>query len=118
MLTLLLLISIIQGWSSIRQGVARREASFSKLVSSVRRYFFHVYNRGPLNIPAFNKIFKTVAPLDVIIRFIFQLWYRLPNNICEQIKHVRFWLHLRAICRKWETVLCDFKEGDTQRPHV
>ena len=117
MLTFLLCISIIQGCSSIRQGVARREASFSRLVELVRNMFLHSKITGRRektqeNIPAFNKVLECFTPFDQMLRFVFQLWNRLPYDIREKIEQAGFRLYLGTIRREWKAMLSNFKEGD------
>ena len=82
MLTFLLFISTIHGCSSIRQGVARRGGSFSKLEC---RHNILVTGSGSspgtLNLPAFNEVLEIVAPFDIVLRFVFQFGNRLSDNV-------------------------------------
>lgn len=79
MLTFLFLISCTHGCSSIRQGVARRGGSFSKLV--IKLAFRKIKNEKTKYIPAFDEVFEVVRPANAILWLILQLGNRLADDI-------------------------------------
>lgn len=114
MLTFLFFMSCIHGCSSIRQGVARRGGSFSRLgdISKGER------NLVATDIPAFNKVLEVLRPANAILWLVLQLGYRLADNISEKIDQPSSRLHLSSIGREGESVLGDFQQGHAQRPDV
>lgn len=116
MLTRLPCISTIQGCSSIRQGVARREASFSSLQAFSQRSSSHAKKHQ--NVRAFNKILETFAPFDPMLRFVLQLRDWLSDDVREEVNQTRSRLHLRAIRGKGESMLGHFQQRHPQRPDV
>lgn len=115
MLTFLFFMSCIHGCSSIRQGVARRGGSFSRLKD---------VSEGKGNpvatddIPAFDKVLEVLGPLDAVLGLVLQLGYRLADNIGEKIDQPGSRLHLRPIGREGEPMLRNLQQGHTQRPDV
>lgn len=84
MLTFLVLMSSIQGCSSIRQGVARRGGSFSRLgrwLDDIR----YGRKRHRENIPAFNKVLEVVGPFNAVFGFVLQLGNRLADDISQEV---------------------------------
>jgi hypothetical protein len=77
MLTFFDFISTIQGCSSMRQGVARRGHSFSRLqeVSNVPSL------RMCQHVPAFDKILEVLSPFDTILGFILEFRDRLSDDV-------------------------------------
>jgi hypothetical protein len=71
-----------------------------------------------LYVPALNEVFKALVPFDAMIGFVLQFWYWLTNNVSEEIDQAGSRLHLSAISRKWEAVLSNLQESDTQRPYI
>jgi hypothetical protein len=112
-LTRLARISIIQGCSSIRQGEARREGSFSRLFP-----ISGVISMGKGHIPAFNEILEVVTPLNPRFGFIFQFRDLLPNDIGKEIDKSCTGLHLRAVGREGEPMLCHFEKCDAGTPNI
>lgn len=117
MLTFLPFMSTIQGCSSIRQGVALRGGSFSRL-KSVRLQLFNQGGGVAQYIPALNKVFETIRPADTVLRFILQLGNRLADDIGQKVDQTGARLHLGAVGREGEAMLCDFEQGYTERPNV
>ena len=115
MLTFFDFISTIHGCSSMRQGVARRGHSFSKL--------YIVSNQSPPKttsqyVPALNEVLEVLRPLDAVIRLILQLRNRLAYNIRQQVNQSCPRIHLRPIRRERETMLCHFQQRHPQTPHI
>ena len=117
MFTFLVFISTIQGCSSIRQGVARREGSFSRLDEGVRLAWI-LYCGKPWEVRrghslrALDKILETLTPFDAVFFFILQLRNRLPHDIGQEIYQTCSWLHFRPVRWEWEAVLRDFEKSD------
>ena len=108
-------MSTIQGCSSIRQGVALRGGSFSRL-KPVR---LQVFNQGDAQyIPALNKVFETIRPADTVLRLILQLGDRLADDIGQEVDQTGARLHLGTVGREGEAMLCDFEQSYTERPNV
>ncbi len=81
MSTRFVFISVIHGCSIIRHGVARRLGSFSRLRFEVSKCM--LVASGWSNLPALDKVLEHIAPLQLLILLILQLWNRLPHNVCE-----------------------------------
>ncbi len=71
-----------------------------------------------LHVPTFDEVFETLAPIDTLGWFIFELRYRLSDDVSEQVYQSSPWLHFRAVCREWEPMLSDFQQRDAERPDV
>lgn len=69
-------------------------------------------------IPALNKVFETIRPADTVLRFILQLGNRLADDIGQKVDQTGARLHLGAVGREGEAMLCDFEQGYTERPNV
>jgi hypothetical protein len=76
--TFLLFISTIHGCSSMRQGVALRGCSFSRLEYVVSLAINQSRYKA---LPALNEVFEILTPLDVIFWLIFQYWNWLSNDV-------------------------------------
>lgn len=80
--------------------------------------------RGCFYIPAFDKVFETLTPLDALallaLRWllVLQLGDRLPYYISKQIDESGSGLHLGAIGWEGKAVLGDFKKADTEGPDI
>ena len=117
MLTFLDLMSIIHGCSSIRQGVALRGGSFSRLRQSLATEFI-LQKRCMQNIPAVDEIFKIVRPANPICRLILKLRDRLTDNVRKEVDQAGARLHFGTIGWEGEAMLGHFEEGNTKRPDV
>ena len=60
-------------------------------------------------IPALDKIFKVLSPLDAILGLVLELGNGLSDNVCEQIDQASARVHLRSVGREGESVLSDFE---------
>lgn len=109
MLTFLDFISTIHGCSSMRQGVARRGHSFSRL-SEVSET---VTTKRQDYLPALDKVLKVFGPLDASLRLILQRWDRLPDDIGQKINETGAGIHLCAVCGEREAMLCNFEKCHT-----
>lgn len=70
------------------------------------------------DIPAFNKVFKVVAPKNPVVRLILEFRDWLANNISQEVNQYRFGLHFCAVSRERETMLGNLEQRHTQRPDV
>lgn len=109
-------MSSIHGCSSIRQGVALREGSFSRL--KIVRSENEIQETGGVYSPAFDEILKVVGPVNAILRLVLQLRDRLTHDVREQVDEAGARLHLRSVGREWESMLGHFQQRDAQRPHI
>lgn len=77
MLTFLDFISTIHGCSSMRQGVARRGHSFSRLchVSTMVSRVMKVF------LPALDEVLEVLRPLDASLWFVLECGDGLSNNV-------------------------------------
>ena len=73
---------------------------------------------GVLHIPAFDEIFETFAPVDTLGWLIFELRYRLSDNVSEQVDQASSWLHFCAVRWEREAMLSNLQQGNSQRPNV
>ncbi len=84
-------------------------------------WFWFLAEIGKRNIPAFDKILEILSPLDpppLLIHLILQLRYRLPDDIRQEIDQPRPWLHLAAVRREGEAMLCHLEECHAQAPNI
>lgn len=109
MLTFLDFISTIQGCSSIRQGVALRGHSFSRLSKFSKAAKFN----GEGHLPALDEVFEVLGPLDASLGLILQCWDGLSDDVSEKIDETSAGIHLCAVCGEREAMLCDFEKGHT-----
>lgn len=109
MLTFLDFISTIQGCSSIRQGVARRGHSFSRLSIFSKT----VMNHEEGYLPALDEVLEVLGPLDASLRLVLQRWDGLPDDVSEKIDKTSTGVHLCAVRGEREAMLCHFEKGHT-----
>lgn len=79
----------------------------------------HPRHERESHLPACNKVFKVVAPLDPKLWLIFELRNRLPHNVREQVNQPRPCMPpsiLRLPERK--PVLCNLEQRHAQRPDI
>ena len=117
----------------MRQGVARRAGSFSRLFPHINQQTYQhqkspslqLHSKGRtkgLHSPTLNKILKILAPpnlrLAIPRRLILQLRQRLSHNVLDDIDQARSWLHFGAVGGEGETVLGYFEESNAEGPDV
>jgi hypothetical protein len=73
---------------------------------------------GKGHIPAFDEVLEVVTPLDPRLGFILQFRDLLPNDIGKEINKSCTGLHLCAVGREGEPMLCHFEKCDAGTPNI
>ena len=116
MLTFFDFISTIHGCSSIRHGVARLDASFSRLddCQLLLHYMSQHNGRRIRCLPAFDEVLETFTPLDSRLGLVLEFRDGLPDNVGQEVNQPSLWVHLCPIRREGEAMLGHFKESHTE----
>src|ERR1700761_3158503 len=71
-------------------------------------------------LPLRNEILHVVRVFDVVFGIVFEHWWRLSYNICEQVDQCSFWLYFLfvSVGGERESVLRCLQYCNTQTPDI
>lgn len=69
-------------------------------------------------IPALDEVFKVVTPVDAVVRLVLEFRNGLMDDVGEKVNEDRSRLDLCPVGGEGESVLCNFKQCNSEGPDV